>query len=132
MSSPDDLKRQFAALRDEDAGEAPSFAVTLAAIRARQEPRDSAPWAWTALLGGAVMIAIFATALRLAGPTTSTRGEAVQSVGTVDQWVAPTDDLLASADLLAPSETMLDELAFFSSPTADLIDLNNGLTTRTP
>lgn len=131
MNPPDDLKRQFAALRDEDTGDAPSFAGTLAAARARQERRGSANWAWAALVGTAV-IATIAVMLNLVGPRESPSGESGSPAGTVEQWIAPTGDLLASAELLAEPGDMFVELAFFSSPTADLIDLGDELTTRTP
>lgn len=127
MTTPDDLQRQFAELREEDAASAPSFAGTLAAARARQEPRGDAVWAWSALAGAAVMLAVVAVAIRWVGPNAFPGGTA-QPMSTVDEWIAPTDDLLASA-LVDPE---FDELAFFSSPTADLIDLGDELTTRTP
>ena len=116
MTTPDDLQRQFAELREEDAAGAPSFAGTLAAARARQEPRGDAVWAWNALAGAAVMLAVVALAIRWVGPSVFPGGTA-QPMSTVDEWIAPTDDLLASA-LVDPE---FDELAFFSSPTADLI-----------
>lgn len=128
MTTPDDLKRQFAELREEDAAEAPSFAGTLAAARARQKPRGSAAWAWSALAGAAVMVAFVAFTLRSIGPSVSNPGNVVSPMSTVHEWIAPTDGLLASA--LADPE--FDELAFFSSPTADLIDLGDEFTTRTP
>jgi hypothetical protein len=131
MNQSDDLQRHFAALREEDAARAPSFSATLAAARSRQQPRDSARWAWGALVGAAATIAVIALALRLADPEVLAPGGDVPPMGTVDQWVAPTDGLLASAGLLAASEASPDELAFFSSPTADLFDLGEDLT-RTP
>ncbi len=136
MSPTDDLRERFAALREEDAGEAPAFASTLVAALARQEPRGSAAWGWTALVGAAAVIAIIALALNLAGPPLSTPDAAAPLAETVEQWLAPTDALLASAGLPDSSVTVLDEpaddIAFFSSPTADLLEVIDVPTARTP
>ena len=140
MNPSDDLQRHFAALRKEDADNVPSFARTMASARARREPRRRDRWLRAALVGAVAAIAIVVVAIDLAGPRVSTPGGALPAAGTVDQWVAPTDALLASAELPAVSNAVLgsaadrasDDIAFFSSPTADLLDFVDDPTVRTP
>jgi len=82
-----DLRKAFAALRREDATEAPAFEALLARARPPGGRRGLLP-----LLGG--LAAVSAVAVVLAVMAGRRPGPAPSPAASIEQWIAPTDFLL--------------------------------------